>query len=385
IRLRRGRRRRSTSWASSPSSGATRRRRGRTTPGSSPATPGLQRPTSRATSSSAWGGSLSRVWGRGLGGAGVSETRENRGEMPFLDHVEELRWRILKSLVAVLLASLVGWVVVEHVDVIRMLMRPIIPLLPDGKLKFTSPTEPFLITLKFAFALGLLLASPVVIYQLWAFLTPALYPREKRLIVPALSVGVVLFLSGAGIAFEWLLPHILRMLFSFQPQVFSPIITADGYFSFAAQFLIAIGLAMELPLVVVILTALGLVTPQFLARNRRYALAIAAVAAADSAAQGRLDTATARRLGLPTGPTRSFPASDAVIDSLLKLHGYRITQYVADTLIVQGGDTQTIHLRGEAYVEREGTKLESDSIRYHQRSCRLDAIGDPRLFDQATV
>src|SRR5881296_3570686 len=385
--------------------------------------------------------------------------------MPFLDHVEELRWRILKSLVAVLLASLVGWVVVEHVDVIRMLMRPIVPLLPDGKLKFTSPTEPFLITLKFAFALGLLLASPVVIYQLWAFLTPALYPREKRLIVPALSVGVVLFLSGAGIAFEWLLPHILRMLFSFQPQVFSPIITADGYFSFAAQFLIAIGLAMELPLVVVILTSLGLVTPQFLARNRRYALAIAAVAAAllappdalsmlvgivllmalyevsiwcawvvtkrrarreqasrgsaaglvallllvggsldaqtppfprarpdttprtaaDSAAQGRLDTATARRLGLPTGPTRSFPASDAVIDSLLKLHGYRITQYVADTLIVQGGDTQTIHLRGEAYVEREGTKLESDSIRYHQRSCRLDAIGDPRLFEEATV
>src|SRR5712691_10013086 len=197
--------------------------------------------------------------------------------MPFLDHVEELRWRILKSLVAVLVASLVGWVIVEHVDVIRMLMRPIIPLLPDGKLKFTSPTEPFLITLKFAFALGLVIASPVVIYQVWAFLTPALYDREKRLIVPALSVGVVLFLTGAAVAYEWLLPRVLRMLFSFQPQVFSPIITADGYFSFAAQFLIAIGLAMELPLVVVILTALGLATPQFLARNRRYALAVSAV------------------------------------------------------------------------------------------------------------
>ena len=194
----------------------------------------------------------------------MSETRDNRGEMPFLDHVEELRWRILKSLVAVLVASLVGWVIVEHVDVIRMLMRPIIPLLPDGKLKFTSPTEPFLITLKFAFALGLVIASPVVIYQVWAFLTPALYDREKRLIVPALSVGVVLFLTGAAVAYEWLLPRVLRMLFSFQPQVFSPIITADGYFSFAAQFLIAIGLAMELPLVVVILTALGLATPQFL-------------------------------------------------------------------------------------------------------------------------
>ena len=392
--------------------------------------------------------------------------------MPFLDHLEELRWRILKSLVAVLAGTLVGWLIVEYVDVIGLLMRPIIPLLPDGKLKFTSPTEPFLITLKFAFVLGLVIASPVVIYQTWAFLAPALYDREKRMIVPALSVGVVLFLTGAGIAYQWLLPRVLRMLFSFQSQVFSPIITAGGYFGFAAQFLIAIGLAMELPLVVVILTALGLVTPQFLSRNRRYALAVAAVAAAllappdavsmlvgivlllllyevsiwcswvvtrrrarrtgagegtvsaagvtallllawggalgaqvptrplrrDTLSPGQgprtaaeslqtrgLDTTIAKRLGLPTGPTRSFPPTDATIDSLLKLKGYRVTQYVADTLIVQGGDTETIHLRGEAYVEREGTKVEADSIRYHQRSCRLDAVGDPRLFDQATV
>src|SRR2546429_5767669 len=200
--------------------------------------------------------------------------------MPFLDHLEELRWRILKSLVAVLLASLVGWVIVEHADVIGLLMRPVAPLLPDGKLKFTSPTEPFLITLKFAFILGLLIASPVVIYQVWAFLTPALYDCEKRLIVPALSVGVVLFLAGAAAAYQWLLHRILRMLFSFQQQVFSPIITAQGYFGFAAQFMIAIGLAMELPLVVVILAALGLVTSRFLARNRRYALGVAAVCSA---------------------------------------------------------------------------------------------------------
>ncbi len=393
-------------------------------------------------------------------GAGVSETREDRGEMPFLDHVEELRWRILKSLVAVLLASLVGWVIVEHVDVIRMLMRPIIPLLPDGKLKFTSPTEPFLITLKFAFALGLVIASPVVIYQVWAFLTPALYNREKRLIVPALSVGVVLFLTGAAVAYEWLLPRVLRMLFSFQPQVFSPIITADGYFSFAAQFLIAIGLAMELPLVVVILTALRLVTPQFLARHRRYALAVSAVAAAllappdalsmlvgivllmvlyevsiwcawvvtkrrdrrekagrasaaglvalllaaagtldaqtprrppsppprpdttartaaDSAAQGRLDTATARRLGLPTGPTRSFPPSDAVIDSLLKLRGYRITQYVADTLIAQGGDTETIHLRIAKWIVRGDLAVDSGSTRLYGANSQVTSDENP--------
>src|SRR6266576_2540469 len=144
-----------------------------------------------------------------------------RGEMPFLDHLEELRWRILYSLLAVFVTTLVGWFIVQRVDVIGLLIRPIAPLLPGGKLRFTSPTEPFFITLKVAFAVGLLLASPIVVYQIWAFLAPALYERERRLVIPALSVGVVL-----------------------------------------------------------ILAALGLVTPQFLARNRRYAVVVSAVAAA---------------------------------------------------------------------------------------------------------
>jgi len=389
----------------------------------------------------------------------VPESPDNRAEMPFLDHLEELRWRILWSLLAIVVATVVGWVLVERVDVIGLLIRPIKPLLPDGKLKFTHPTEPFFITLKFAFVLGLVLSSPVVIYQAWAFLAPALYPREKRLIVPALSAGVVLFLAGATVAYLWVLPRALRVLFGFQQAVFDPIITAEGYFGFAAQILIGFGVVTELPLVIVILAALGLVTPQLLARNRRYAIALSAGAAAlltppdavsmlimmvpllllyevsivcawivtkrrarreqaasaaglvllllvaatgrveaqgvrpprdttrvqaDSGVQGRaLDSATARRLGLPTGPTRSFPASDAVIDSLLKLKNHRVTRYVADTVLVEGDSA--ISLWGEAFVDRDGTKLESDSIRYRQASCRLDAAGHPRLFDQSTV
>src|SRR5437763_3918844 len=390
--------------------------------------------------------------------------------MPFLDHLEELRWRILYSLLAVVVGTLVGWVIVEHVDVIGLLIQPIKPLIPGGKLRVTSPTDPFFITLKFAFVVGLVLASPVVGYQAWAFLTPALYERERRLIIPALSAGALLFLAGASAAYLWVLPRALAVLLSFQHDVFDPLITADKYFAFAAQLIIAFGVVTELPLVVVILAILGLVTPQFLARNRRYAIAISAVAsallappdavsmllmmgplwllyevsiwcawvvenrrrrrqsaeggAASAAAmavlllfalggslraqippfrqlqpartdsgrtagdtlQGRaLDSAAARKLGLPTGPSRSFPPSDAVIDSLKKLKGYRLTEYTADTMIVQGGDTETIHLRGTAYVEREGTKVESDSIRYRRQSCRLDAIGDPKLFDQATV
>src|SRR5213082_2751259 len=200
--------------------------------------------------------------------------------MPFLDHLEELRWRILYSLLAVVVGTLVGWVIVEHIDVIGLLIEPIKPLIPGGKLRVTSPTEPFFITLKFAFVVGVVLASPVVGYQAWAFLTPALYERERRLIVPALSAGALLFLAGASAAYLWVLPRALAVLLSFQHNVFDPLITADKYFGFAAQLIIAFGVVTELPLVVVILAILGLVTPQFLARNRRYAIVISAVAAA---------------------------------------------------------------------------------------------------------
>ena len=383
-----------------------------------------------------------------------------RGEMPFLDHLEELRWRILWSLLAIAVGTALGWLLVDRLDVITILKRPIAPFLPDGRLAFTSPTEPFLLTLKVAFAAGCLLASPVVIYQIWTFLAPALYQREKRLIVPALAVGVILFLVGATAAYLWALPAALEVLLAFTRTDLAPVITIDRYFGFAVPFILAFGAVTELPLVVAILAALGLVTPQFLARHRRYAIVGAAVLAAlltppdavsmmmmlvpllllyevsiwcawvasrrrvrrqaatgagtallvwlllgagslhaqekpppDSAPPATLgpppsgravDTATARKLGLPTGPTRTFASPDRVIDSLLKLQGYRVTRYSADTVVMQG-DSQTVFLRREALVEREGTQLEADSIRYQEASCRLDADGEPRLFDKGTV
>ena len=382
--------------------------------------------------------------------------------MPFLDHLEELRWRILWSLVAIVVGTIVGWLLLGKIDIIEVLKRPIAPYLPGGRLVFTSPAEPFMLTLKVAFALGCLLASPIVIYEIWAFLSPALYARERRLIVPALAIGVVLFLAGAAACYQWLLPAALKVLLGFQRADLSAMITIDRYFAMAVPFVVGCGLVAELPLVVTILAALGVVTPQFLARQRRYAIVIAAFLAAlltppdavsmllmlvpllllyeisiwcawvasrrrarriaaatmvlvvlglgslhaqnpppppprrdtaavvkppgtppDSGRQG-MDTATARKIGLPTAPTRSFPTSDAVMDSLLKLEGYRVTRYTSDTFVVVG-DSQTIFLRREAYVEREGTKLQADSIRYHEASCRLNASGDPQLFDQGTV
>src|SRR5437762_3186010 len=114
-----------------------------------------------------------------------------RGEMPFLDHLEELRWRILWSLVAVLVGTVVGWWLLDKVDIIEVLKRPIAPYLPGGRLVFTSPAEPFMLTLKVAFALGCLAASPVVIYQICAFLAPALYQREERLVIAAFLAAIL--------------------------------------------------------------------------------------------------------------------------------------------------------------------------------------------------
>ncbi|HEV2669766.1 MAG TPA: twin-arginine translocase subunit TatC, partial [Gemmatimonadales bacterium] len=204
-----------------------------------------------------------------------------RGEMPFLDHLEELRWRILWSLAAIAIGTVVGWLLLGRVDVIGILTRPIVPYLPEPKkIIFTSPAEPFMITLKVAFALGCLVASPVVIYQIWAFLAPALYEREKRLIVPALVVGAFLFLGGAIACFEWLLPAGLRVLLSFQQASMAPMITVDRYFGMAVPWVISCGLIAELPLVVTVLASLGVVTPQFLTKQRRYAIVIAAFLAA---------------------------------------------------------------------------------------------------------
>src|SRR5436190_14221727 len=127
-----------------------------------------------------------------------------RGEMPFLDHLQELRWRILWSLVAIIVGTVLGWMLLDRIDIIEILKRPIAPYLPGGRLVFTSPAEPFMLTLKVAFALGCLLASPVIIYQIWSFLSPALYAREKKLIIPALGVGVLLFLAGAAACYQLL-------------------------------------------------------------------------------------------------------------------------------------------------------------------------------------
>lgn len=199
--------------------------------------------------------------------------RTNSAEMPFLDHLEELRWRLIWSLGAVAIFAILGFVLVTRFDVLGLLVEPIQPFLHGSKLKYLSPTEPFFITLKLGIIVGVLLASPVVVYHIWAFLSPALMPTEKRAIVPSLYLGVALFTVGMAMAYYVVLPVTLGFTMGFQTESLEQNIVIGEYLTVVIRLLLAFGLVFEMPVVILALSALGVVTPDFLASKRRYAIA----------------------------------------------------------------------------------------------------------------
>ena len=207
-------------------------------------------------------------------------TRNSRGEMPFLDHLEELRWRILWSLLAVVVGSIVGYVLVLKFGVLEILIDPFYEAMgTEQKLVFLSPTEPFFLLLRIGILVGVILVSPIIVYQIWAFLSPALKRHEKRAIIPALYLGVVLFSAGVLMAYYLALPVTLRFLLFFGTDYFEPMLRAGDYFSFVTKLLLAFGVLFELPVVIMILSALGLVSPEFLRKKRRHAIVIITVVA----------------------------------------------------------------------------------------------------------
>jgi len=194
--------------------------------------------------------------------------------MPFLDHLEELRWRILWSLLAVLLGAVVGFVVVQRYGVVEWLLAPYRNYIPDAQLIYLSITDPFFVTLKLGLLVGLILAFPILIYHLWTFLSPALEKHEKRVIVPSLYFGLLLFIAGAAMAYYVALPITIPFLMGFQMEALQANLEVNRYFGFVTKLMIGFGAVFELPVVVMILSALGLVTPSFLRAKRRHALVL---------------------------------------------------------------------------------------------------------------
>jgi sec-independent protein translocase protein TatC len=200
--------------------------------------------------------------------------KNSTGEMPFLDHLEELRWRIIWSLGALAIGLILGFIIVTKLDLLRILQQPIAPFLSGHKLVYTHPGDTFSITLSAAMIVGTIIASPVVLYQVWAFLSPALHRHERKVVIPVIVGAVVLFVAGVALAYFFVLPMTLGFLMNFQVESLEPMITAGDYFGFVTILALTFGAVFELPLLILALAALGLVTPQFLARFRRYAFVL---------------------------------------------------------------------------------------------------------------
>src|SRR5215468_1994388 len=123
--------------------------------------------------------------------------KSKSGEMPFLDHLEELRWRIIYALGALIVGVALGFIICMRFDIVGLLARPILPYIPEHKLVFTHPGEGFTVILNAATTFGLVVASPVILFQIWSFLAPALHQHEKRVAMVVLFSGVLLFIGGA--------------------------------------------------------------------------------------------------------------------------------------------------------------------------------------------
>jgi len=207
-------------------------------------------------------------------------TRNHRGEMPFLDHLEELRWRILWTLLAIIVGSIIGFILVLRFGVLDLLINPFYEVMgEEEKLVFLSPTEPFFLILRVGILGGIVLVSPILIYQVWTFLSPALERHEKRAIIPALYLGVLLFAAGVWMSYALALPVTLQFLLFFGEGYFDQMLQAGPYLGFVTKLLLAFGILFELPVVIMILSALGLVTPAFLRKKRRHAIVIITVLA----------------------------------------------------------------------------------------------------------
>ena len=206
--------------------------------------------------------------------------KDVKHEMPFLDHLEELRWRLIWALGALTIGVGIGFWAVLRFNVVKLLAAPIEPYLQGQHLVYTHPTDPFSIVLKASFIIGTLIALPFILYQVWAFLSPALYGHEKRVVIPVLVGAVLLFAAGAAMAYFIILPLTLRFLHGFQSATLTPMITAADYYGFAISMALALGATFELPIAIVALTALGIVRPDMLVRWRRHAFIACLVGAA---------------------------------------------------------------------------------------------------------
>lgn len=201
--------------------------------------------------------------------------------MGFLDHLEELRRRIIYSVAAVAVGFFACWWKVEHIY--DIMQRPIMDALRANgmaeKLVYLNPTEPFNLYLKIAALAGLFLTSPFVLYQVWMFISPGLYRHEKRYVVPFMASTIALFSAGGYFGYAIVYPQALNFLIKFGKQ-FQPMITIKEYTDLFLAIILGMGLIFEMPILVFFLSLMGIVSAGFMWKNFRYSILVIFVIAA---------------------------------------------------------------------------------------------------------
>jgi sec-independent protein translocase protein TatC len=207
---------------------------------------------------------IPKIWRKAIG---------SDDKLPFTDHLDELRHRLIISLAGIGLGFAVSYGFSQQLLV--LLQRPM-----PTRLVFIAPTEAFFVNLKVAFYAGLLLSIPLLLFQVWKFVAPGLYEHERQYSFPFLIISTILFLLGAIFAYLVILPLALHFLIAQGGELWQPTITLSNYLSFCMRLILAAGLIFEFPVLMYFLAKVGVVTPEFLVKNRKYAVLAAFVISA---------------------------------------------------------------------------------------------------------
>ncbi len=192
-------------------------------------------------------------------------------KQPFLSHLEELRKRLIACAIAIGIGFVISYVFSERI--FQLLILPLRSALPEGdKLIFTNLPEMFITYLKVAFIAGVLLALPMIFYELWMFIAPGLYQNEKRYVIPFVVSSTILFIGGSLFGYFIVFPFGFKFFIGFSNEYVKALPSVKQYFSFSIKLLFAFGIVFELPVIIFFLARIGLVTADFLKQKRRYAI-----------------------------------------------------------------------------------------------------------------
>ena len=201
--------------------------------------------------------------------------------MSFLAHLAELRRRLLIALAAVLIAFLGAWHF--RIELFHFLQQPLLAAAPEAQMATLHQqdlAEVFFTLLKTAGLAAIFAASPVILYQIWKFVAPGLYPNERRAVIPFLTLGTFFFFLGAAFCYYIVIPLGYQFLYDFSAPVADPVLMIQAYFSLTIKLLLAFGIVFELPVVTMFLSAVGLLTHRALIKQWRIAVVVAFIIAA---------------------------------------------------------------------------------------------------------